>query len=104
MGVRFGRGVAMTAERDSLFSAVRCSTIRTLVFRWQVEREPEPTTGYTIPASPDDVLWLLDSIEAMRALIVEADSAISHLHYRHSWPLDPTETERLVAKLRQASA
>lgn len=37
----------------------------------------------------------------MRKAAIAADSAISHLHYRHNWPLDDYETDRLIAQLRK---
>ena len=98
----------MSAARESLFDHSRRVMIRDLVTRWialpdeSVGRLPAGLT-YPIPASPDDVFWLLDVIEAMRELLIEADSAISHQHYRRSWPLDRYETDRLIAKLRTAS-
>lgn len=44
----------------------------------------------------------LVALDSLRSLVVEADSAISHLHYRKSWPLDVYETDRLIARLREA--
>lgn len=38
-----------------------------------------------------------------RSLLIEADSAISHMHYRGIWPLDRFETDRLICRLREAS-
>jgi len=49
--------------------------------------------------------WLANAIcELLRPLLIEADSAISHMHYRGTWPLDRFETERLIARLRGALA
>lgn len=93
------------SERDSLFDDRRRAEIRALVTRWISEPDDPILSSHfhTIPASPDDVFWLLDAIEAMRGLLIEADSAISHQHYRGTWPLDQYETDRLIAKLRAAS-
>jgi hypothetical protein len=98
----------VTSARESLFDHARREQIRELVTRWisipdeQAGRLPAGLT-YPIPASPDDVYWLLDVIEAMRGLLIEADSAISHQFYRGSWPLERHETDRLIASLRTAS-
>lgn len=45
----------------------------------------------------------VNALAELRALLIEADSAISHLYYRKTWPLDQRETDVLISKLRNAS-
>jgi hypothetical protein len=82
------------------FDARRCETIRELCVEWM--RNPKLPIN-AIPASADDVLWLLDSLEEARKLVVEADAFISHMLYRESWPGDRYDVERLIGRLRPAS-
>lgn len=44
-----------------------------------------------------------NALDKLTNLLIEADSAISHLHHRKSWPLDSYETDRLIGHLRKAS-
>jgi hypothetical protein len=41
------------------------------------------------------------ALEDLRSLLIECDSAISHMHYRGTWPLDRFETDRLIGRLRR---
>lgn len=88
-------------ERNEL----RLREIRELVVRWMTEPDEPLLSRYmhTIPASPDDVLYLLDLIEGHRKLMVEADSFISHMLYRGSWPGERWDVERLIGRLRKES-
>lgn len=40
---------------------------------------------------------------ALLSLIIEADSFISHMRHRRSWPGDLTEVDALIGRLRRAS-
>jgi len=55
--------------------------------------DEEGTTSYLTKAEAQAIL----------SLLIEADSAISHQHYRGIWPLDRFETDRLIVRLRRAS-
>lgn len=46
---------------------------------------------------------LVESHEELRALTVEAESFISHMVHRGSWPEDRYVVERLIGRLRAAS-
>lgn len=85
----------------------RLREIRDLVVRWmsepEVAREGHETCVSTLPATPDDVLYLLDLIEEHRKLMVEADAFISHMLYRGSWPGERWDVERLIGRLRKES-
>lgn len=59
------------SERKALFDARRIAEIRQLVTRWISEPEPGVLVdlgahAYTIPASPDDVIWLCDLAESLQ--------------------------------------
>jgi len=41
--------------------------------------------------------------EELRSMLVEADSFISHMHHRRSWPGDSYEVERLIGRLRSTA-
>jgi len=43
----------------------------------------------------------LAAIEEVRKLLVEADSFISHMLYRGSWPGERWDVERLIGRLRK---
>lgn len=43
------------------------------------------------------------SDSAIRSLLVEADSFISHMRHRGSWPGDEHEVDSLIGRLRRAS-
>jgi hypothetical protein len=55
-------------------------------------------------SAPDrDMHAAFDALDELRKLLVECDSAISHLHHRGSWPLGRHETDRLIGRLRRES-
>lgn len=89
------------AQRDE----VRLREIRDLVVRWMRDPDEPLLSAYmhTIPATPDDVLYLLDLIEEHRKLMVKADAFISHMLYRGSWPSERWDVERLIGRLRKES-
>jgi hypothetical protein len=43
----------------------------------------------------------LQSLDELRKLLVEADSFISHMLYRGSWPSERWDVERLIGRLRK---
>ena len=94
-----------TNVRNATRNDQRLAEIRELVVRWMTEPDEPLLSRYmhTIPASPDDVLYLLDLIEEHRKLMVEADSFISHMLYRGSWPDERHGVERLIGRLRKES-
>lgn len=83
----------------------RLREIHDLVVRWMTDPDEPLLSRYmhTIPASPDDVLYLLDLIEEHRKLMVEADAFISHMLYRGSWPAERWDVVRLIGRLRKES-
>lgn len=86
--------------RNATRNDQRLAEIRELCVEWM--RNPKLPVN-AIPASPDDVLYMLDLIEEHRKLMVEADSFISHMLYRGSWPDERHGVERLIGRLRKES-
>lgn len=52
---------------------------------------PTLEDGYRANAALDD----------LRALLIEADAYVSHMHHRGSWPGTSFDVERLIGRLRR---
>ena len=69
-----------------------------------VVRLAQPADGDVERVLPEHLRYCAaDVFQDLRGLLIEADSAISHMHYRGVWPLDRFETDRLIGRLREAS-
>lgn len=58
----------------------------------------------TMPAAPTDGRSpALYAVDQLRELLTEADSFISHMLYRRTWPEEIWKVEALIARLRAES-